>query len=66
MSDILGNKPSNIFINIVFSLPNTLYRARSAAWFGFSIVSRTDLRSAWIRHHAERVQYVVSHEITFS
>jgi len=52
--------PSNIFINIVLSLPSTLHSARSAAWFGFCIVSRTDLRSAWITHHAVRVQYVVS------
>jgi len=59
-------KLENISINIVLILPSTFDSARSAAWFGFSIISRSDLRSAYITQHAEQVQYVEPQEITFS
>jgi len=53
--------PTN-FIKIILRFPSTLHNTRAATWFGFAIVSRTDLRNVRITRHAEQVQYVYPQE----
>ena len=54
-----ARKMHTCFEEVVPRVSNSLHNTcLCIAWLGFPISSRTDLYSAWIKHHVKRVQYV--------